>query len=244
MSKPKIVLLFSGGLDSTVLLSTLVGEYDVYALSINYGQKHARELASAMQIAAEYNNGSLIDKGGVWLKQLDLTECAELVNNSALTDPMTDIPEGHYTDKLMKSTVVPNRNMMMISLAASYAINIGAGAVAYAAHAGDHAIYPDCRPGFISKMRAVLRLCSFEPVELIAPFVEHDKTHIVNTGKLFDAPLHLTWSCYNGGDIHCGRCATCVERLEAFWKASVVDPVEYEDRESWSNLISGANTNA
>ena len=128
----------------------------------------------------------------------------------------------------MKATVVPNRNMMLLAVAAAVGIAEKAQAIAYAAHAGDHAIYPDCRPDFIIAMKGALELCDWNPVTLHTPYALWSKADIVREGALLGVPYHLTWSCYKGGEKHCGRCGTCVERIEAFQKALVEDPTVYE----------------
>ena len=127
----------------------------------------------------------------------------------------------------MKSTVVPNRNMIMLSLAAARAIAVGADGVAYAAHSGDHAIYPDCRPEFADAVAAALRICHYTPIELERPFVDMTKADIVRLGAELGVDFSKTWSCYKGGEKHCGKCGTCVERREAFRLAGVPDPTEY-----------------
>ncbi len=128
----------------------------------------------------------------------------------------------------MKATVVPNRNMILLALAAGWAISQKADAIAYAAHGGDHAIYPDCRPEFAEAMRHAIGLADWHRVELLRPFVTLTKADIVRRGAELGAPLGSTWSCYRGGARHCGRCGTCVERREAFALAGVPDPTDYE----------------
>jgi len=137
------------------------------------------------------------------------------------------VPAGHYTNETMKLTVVPNRNMIMLSVAIGWAVSGKADAVAYAAHAGDHTIYPDCRPAFIEAIRQAAALCDWHRVELLTPFVGKTKRDIVRLGAELDVPFGQTWSCYVGGEVHCGRCGTCVERREAFKSAGVDDPTVY-----------------
>ena len=127
----------------------------------------------------------------------------------------------------MKSTVVPNRNMILLSIAAGHALSIGAQQIAYAAHSGDHAIYPDCRNEFADAMAEAIRLCDWSPLELSRPFVDWSKADIVRRGAALKLPFETTWSCYKGGATHCGRCGTCIERREAFDLAGVHDPSEY-----------------
>jgi 7-cyano-7-deazaguanine synthase len=127
----------------------------------------------------------------------------------------------------MKSTVVPNRNMIFLSVATGHALSIKAGQIAYAAHSGDHAIYPDCRNEFADAMATAIELADWEKVTLIRPFVDWTKADIVRRGAALNVPFVKTWSCYKGGDVHCGRCGTCIERREAFDLAGVTDPTRY-----------------
>ncbi len=214
-----LVVVFSGGLDSTVLLSHLLHErHTVRALSIHYGQRHARELQAAQTIARKLS---------VEHRIADLRGLAPLLSGSSLTSDDLPVPEGHYAETSMKATVVPNRNMILLSVAAGWALSVGAEAVAYAAHGGDHAIYPDCRPEFADAVDAALRLADWKPMRLLRPFVGRTKADLVRLGAQLCAPLDLTWSCYCGGDLHCGRCGTCIERREAFHLAGVPDPTAY-----------------
>ena len=213
-----VVLCFSGGLDSTTLLYHLREQgREVLALSFDYGQRHRRELAVAARIAS---------LAGVEHRVADLRSITSLLGGSSLTDPTVPLPHGHYTHESMKATVVPNRNMIMLAVAAGWAIARRAGFVAYAAHSGDHAIYPDCREEFARAMGEAISLADWHCVKLLRPFVGWDKARIVRRGMALAAPLHLTWSCYEGGEVHCGRCGTCVERREAFRLAGLPDPSE------------------
>jgi 7-cyano-7-deazaguanine synthase len=157
----------------------------------------------------------------------DLRALAPLFGANALTDSHVAVPEGHYEEASMKATVVPNRNMLLIAVAASWAMSLKASSVAYGAHGGDHAIYPDCRPVFADALDKAIRLADWHEVSLERPFVGMDKTGIVRRGVELRVPLELTWSCYVGGDKHCGKCGTCVERKEAFIQAGVKDPTAY-----------------
>lgn len=215
----KAVIILSGGVDSTTLLYKLVREnYEVYALSFNYGQRHNKELEMAKKTC---------EKLGVNHKIVDISSIKELLKGNALTDNI-EVPEGHYNKKNMKITVVPNRNMIFLSLAIAYAINIGVEKVYYAPHSGDHAIYPDCRPEFIETMKKVAKLCDWKKIEIETPFINIDKGDIVMLGKELGVDYSLTWSCYKGGEKPCGKCGTCIERKEAFEKAGIKDPLEYE----------------
>jgi 7-cyano-7-deazaguanine synthase len=151
-----------------------------------------------------------------------------LLGGSALTDPSISLPEGHYAEDSMKATVVPNRNMILLSLAAGHAISLQFDTVAYAAHAGDHTIYPDCRPEFATAMDEALKLCDWNTVSLYRPFVQLSKHDLVRKGNELGVPFEKTWSCYAGNDKHCGKCGTCVERKEAFELVGLLDPTEYK----------------
>lgn len=215
----RTVLIHSGGMDSTVLLAHLVAEgREVHALSVDYGQRHRRELAAAAELCAHYRVSHRI---------ADLRGVTSLFGANALTDAQVAVPEGHYEEASMKATVVPNRNMLLIATAAAWAMALKAGAVAYGAHGGDHAIYPDCRPAFAEALDKAIRLADWHEVSLERPFVGWDKTAIVRRGAELGVPFALTWSCYVGGDRHCGKCGTCVERKEAFVRAGVLDPTVY-----------------
>lgn len=216
----KAVVLFSGGLDSTVLVYDLLNEgADLKLLSIDYGQRHEKELKSSSEIAE-----SLELKHEI----LRLPMLNNLLGGSALTDPSILLPEGHYAEDSMKATVVPNRNMILLSLAAGHAISLQFDTVAYAAHAGDHTIYPDCRPEFATAIDQALKLCDWNTVSLYRPFVQLSKHDLVRKGKELGVPFEKTWSCYAGNDKHCGKCGTCVERKEAFELVGLLDPTEYK----------------
>lgn len=224
-SKPDTVLIYSGGLDSTVLLYKLIHEgRKIAPLSIAYGQRHEKELEAAARIIAN-------------LRALNNPVAAHLIvaippvlfKGSSQTSVEIPVPLGHYAEETMKATIVPNRNMVLLALANAYAQSIGADLVTYAAHGGDHAIYPDCREDFVEAMDRAFFRSSWNPPRLTAPFLHMDKTAVVKLGAELNVPFHLTWSCYQGRALHCGRCGTCVERREAFALAGVDDPTGYEE---------------
>lgn len=216
-----VVVIYSGGMDSYTLLHLARARgFKVHALSFNYGQRHVRELECAASVA---------DSLGIPHKVIDIRAMNEVMSGSALTSGI-EVPEGHYEEDSMKSTVVPNRNMILLSLATGYAVTVGAGAVWYGAHGGDHAIYPDCRPEFVEKMDAVCRVANYEPVAIEAPFMALDKGEILAEGLKLGLDYRHTWTCYNGRARACGRCGSCVERLEAFAAQGVTDPLDYEER--------------
>lgn len=208
-------------MDSTVLLYQLLNAGDdVLALSIDYGQRHKKELECARSLCKDL---------GVEHRIADLTSLTPLLAGSSLTSPEIEVPEGHYAEDNMKATVVPNRNMILLSVATGWAISAGADSVSYAAHSGDHAIYPDCREEFAEGMNHVMGLADWQKVALDRPFVSLTKADIVKLGAELGVPFERTWSCYKGGELHCGRCGTCVERREAFYLAGIEDPTIYAD---------------
>jgi len=213
----KAVLILSGGLDSTTLLYDLLGQgYDVSALTFDYHQKHHREIRCAK---------ATCEKLRIPQKIVDISVLGDLAPSS-LTRGAWEVPEGHYAEESMKQTVVPNRNMVFLSLAASYAIGIGAQELFYAAHSGDHAIYPDCRPVFVSAMETALHLCDWKDLTLRVPYVHFTKGDIVKKGLALGVDYANTWSCYKGEERPCGKCGACTERREAFEVARARDPLE------------------
>ena len=218
-AKQKILVVLSGGMDSTTLLFHLLAEgHEVRGLGVDYGQRHRRELDAATLICSE---------AGIPYEIADLRALAPLMSGSALTDSKIAVPEGHYAADNMKATVVPNRNMLLLSVALARCVALDYDAVAYAAHAGDHTIYPDCRPEFAEAMEKAAHLCDYKQRGLLRPFVSWTKADIAKRGGELGVPYGLTWTCYKGLDLHCGKCGTCVERIEAFRLAGVSDPTEY-----------------
>lgn len=218
----KTVVIYSGGMDSYTALNYFVKERQdtVHALSFNYGQKHSKELAFAQLVCVKDLK--------IPHKLVNLKSIKDLLQGSALTSPTMQVPTGHYEDISMKQTVVPNRNMIMLSLAIGYAVSIMADSVAFAAHAGDHAIYPDCRPQFVAGMNQVAAIANYHPVSIQAPYLTLSKADIVRVGLSMGLDYSKTWSCYIGGETSCGKCGTCVERREAFELNHVEDPLPYE----------------
>jgi 7-cyano-7-deazaguanine synthase len=213
----KTVLILSGGLDSTTLLYELLAEkHEVYALSFDYGQRHVKEIGMAMHTCHHLQVPHRI---------VSLSSLTPLLSNSSLTNPDIPIPYGSYEEESMKLTVVPARNLIMSSIAIGYAANIGAGQVALGVHAGDHAIYPDCRPAFIYALNAVAHISHFTPINIYTPFMYETKGGIVKRGLKLGVDYSLTWTCYEGKDKPCGKCGACVERAEAFAANHVEDPL-------------------
>ena len=206
--------IISGGLDSAVLAYTLE---KLVLVSFDYGQRHVKEIEHAEAIARSL---------GLPLSVIDISTIGRMLSGSALTDDV-DVPDGRYDDKSMAVTIVPNRNAILLSIAYGVAVARGLDAVAIGVHAGDHAIYPDCRLEFIQQFEAMAQLATASHIAVVAPFVNKTKAEIVKLGNDLGVPFELTWSCYKGREIHCGVCGTCYERREAFELAGVVDPTIY-----------------
>ncbi len=223
-SSKAAVAIVSGGMDSVTLAHLLASEgYDLHLLSFDYGQRHRKELEFAALCA------SLL---GAQHDVVDLSSLTALLKGSALTDGGVAVPDGHYAQENMRVTVVPNRNAMMLAIAYAVAVAEGAMVVGAGIHAGDHAIYPDCRPAFAEAFDAMQRLAvegfGDPNLRLYTPFVDITKANIVTIGHRLGVDYAKTWSCYKGGEAHCGTCGTCVERKEAFDLAGVPDPTRYE----------------
>jgi len=215
----KIIVVLSGGLDSSVLLHHHLHRNDeVIALSVDYSQRHKKELQYARLQCEE---------AGVRHEIVDLSSVGRLFTGSSQTDPNVAVPLGHYEQETMKATVVPNRNMILLSVALGLAVTHKAAGVSYGAHAGDHAIYPDCRSEFVDALNAAAHLCDWHEVEIFRPFINKTKADVVKLGDELDVDFRRTWSCYQGWVFHCGQCGTCIERREAFYLAGVADPTPY-----------------
>ena len=217
------VVALSGGLDSTTLLARYADRgYRLLAVSVDYGQRHARELHAARAVAVYFAAEHLV---------VDLRAVGQLLSGSALTDPAVEVPSGHYEWDSMRATVVPNRNAIIANVLVGIGVARRAELVALGMHAGDHAVYPDCRPAFLTALQQLVAVANdgYDPPRVEAPFISTTKADIVRLGARLGAPLQLTWSCYRGGNRHCGICGTCYERREAFTLADVPDPTTYED---------------
>ncbi|ACS58031.1 7-cyano-7-deazaguanine synthase QueC [Rhizobium leguminosarum] len=227
----KTIVVCSGGLDSVTLAHKVAAEQQLIGLvSFDYGQRHRKELDFAARCASRL---------AVPYHIIDIASIGGHLSGSALTDNV-EVPDGHYAEETMKATVVPNRNAIMLAIAFGLAAAQKADAVAVAVHGGDHFIYPDCRPGFIDAFQHMQNeaLDGYANVKLLAPYVDASKAAIVVDGEKHGTPFSETWSCYKGGELHCGRCGTCVERREAFHLAGVPDPTEYEDQDFWRAAVS------
>lgn len=222
MNTRKTIVVLSGGMDSTTLLYRVLRgssrdkvKRQVKAISFDYKQKHRLELEKAKQTCQDL---------GVEHKIVDISFLQELISNSSLTSEMK-VPEGHYEDESMKKTVVPNRNMIMASIAIGWAVNEDYDEIALGVHAGDHAIYPDCRPEFVRALRKIAKIANYKPIKIYAPFLRMDKGDIAILGNKLGVDYSLTMTCYNGTEVPCGLCGACQERKEAFEKAKSNDPL-------------------
>jgi 7-cyano-7-deazaguanine synthase len=219
MKNNKVVVIYSGGMDSfTVLNKALKNGLEVFPLTFNYGQRHIKEIEYVRKVCKKLNLNHEI---------VDISAINHLLQGSALTSDI-DVPEGHYAEESMKATVVPNRNMIMLSLAIGYAISKKTYKVYFGSHSGDHAIYPDCRPEFVEKMNAVAKIANYQLVEITTPYLNKDKGQILADGLKMGLDYSQTWTCYNGRENACGKCGSCVERLEAFANNGAIDPLIYE----------------
>jgi len=226
----KTIVICSGGLDSVSLAHRVAADHDLAALlSFDYGQRHVKEVEHAAACAARL---------GVPHRVVDIRQIGAALSGSALTDNVA-VPDGHYAEETMKITIVPNRNAIMLAVAFGMAAAEKTDAVAAAMHGGDHFIYPDCRPGFMEAFQAMqdAALDGYAQVRLHTPYIDGSKADIVADGARHGVPFAETWSCYKGGEIHCGRCGTCVERREAFHLAGVADPTDYADPDYWQTAI-------
>lgn len=217
MEKDTLIVV-SGGMDSTTMLHEYASRIAL-AVTFNYGSNHnAREIE-----CARYNCALL----GIELVVVDMPFVGQLFESSLLSGADA-IPEGNYDDENMRSTVVPFRNGIMLSVAAGLAESRGLKHLMMANHGGDHAIYPDCRRGFVNAMSRAIAEGTYEHIDIIAPYTDITKTDIARRGAALGIDYSHTYSCYKGGERHCGRCGTCTERREAFAQAGVPDPTVYE----------------
>jgi 7-cyano-7-deazaguanine synthase len=215
----KVCVLLSGGMDSVVALYEAHQSHDVVAcLSFDYGSKHnAREIPFAALHASRLE----IPHHVISLDFINQLFKSDLLKSGGA------IPDGHYAEDSMKQTVVPFRNGIMLSIAAGFAESIDADAIVIAAHSGDHAIYPDCREPFMQAMCSAIQNGTYANLEILRPFIHHNKAGIARRGAELGIHFEETWSCYKGDEIHCGSCGTCVERREAFLHANLPDPTKY-----------------
>lgn len=211
-------MVLSGGMDSVTMLHEYASEIDL-AVNFSYGSNHnARELACA-RVHCEML--------GIELIEIDLSFIGRYFHSSLL-EGADAIPEGEYDFDNMKSTVVPFRNGIMLAAAAGLAESHGLDCVMIANHAGDHALYPDCRESFIKAMSKAIQEGTYEGITVKAPYTLLTKADIATRGKRLGLDYSTTYSCYRGGEVHCGRCGTCIERRQALANAGIVDTTIYE----------------
>lgn len=217
--KKKVVVLVSGGMDSVAALYQAHTEHTVVgAVSFDYGSKHNHK---EIPFAAWHCRQLSIPHRAISLDFVGQLFKSDLLKSGGA------IPDGHYEQQNMKQTVVPFRNGIMLAIAGGYAESIEAQDLVIAAHSGDHAIYPDCREDFMKAMGDAIRLGTYAAVEILRPFIHNTKAEIARRGHELGVDFAQTWSCYKGGDVHCGTCGTCVERREAFQLAGLSDPTVY-----------------
>ncbi|MCX6837144.1 MAG: 7-cyano-7-deazaguanine synthase QueC [Verrucomicrobia bacterium] len=216
----KTLVLLSGGMDSVTALHWARSEHEVVgAVSFDYGAKHNHR---EIPLAAWHCGQSSLHHDVIELDFVNRLFASDLLRSGG------EVPEGHYADENMKKTVVPFRNGIMLAIACGIAESRGAEGLVIAAHAGDHAIYPDCRESFMQSMASAMREGTYAKVELLRPFIHLDKAGIAKLGASLKVDYGQTWSCYKGGELHCGKCGTCVERIEAFALAGLDDPTVYD----------------
>ncbi len=205
------IIVLSGGMDSTTLLHERKNQIAL-AVTFDYGSKH-----NAREIECARKNCEML---GIEHLVIPLEFMGKYFKSSLLIGG-EEIPEGHYADENMKSTVVPFRNGIMLSIAAGLAESRGLKKVMLANHGGDHAIYPDCRPGFVAAMSEAIKEGTYDGIVIDAPYTNITKSDIARIGKSIGVDYNLTYSCYKGGEKHCGKCGTCVERMEALREAGI-----------------------
>ncbi len=225
MKMGKAVVLLSGGLDSTTTLAQAIADgNEVTALSFRYGQKHSKELTAASNVAKYYKIKHVI-------VDIDLS-----MFKSALTDNNIKVPENRDKSKMGKDipvTYVPARNIIMMSVAAGLCESVDADKIYIGANSVDYSGYPDCRPEFFKEFEKMINVgtkagVEGHPIKIMTPIQNASKADIVKLGKKLGAPLHLTWSCYEGGKKACGKCDSCQLRLKGFKEAGYEDEIEYE----------------
>lgn len=225
MNNVDCIAIVSGGIDSVTMLYSLVKEKrrKPYVISFDYGQRASKEIDMTRWHC---------EKLGL---EFDLIELPmkDILSNSALMQSDADLPNSDSKKESKKVTVVPARNLIMLSVVVGLAENNGIKEVYYAAHADDEEVYPDCRKEFVMSLSTTSYLATYTGVEIKAPFVEKYKSDIVRKGLILNVPFEMTWTCYKGGEKACGKCSSCQERIEAFKKNGAMDPVEYEIEVTW-----------
>ncbi|MCM1438999.1 MAG: 7-cyano-7-deazaguanine synthase QueC [Roseburia sp.] len=218
MREKNSVIILSGGMDSVTLLHNRHRDIAL-AVTFDYGANH-----NAREIECAKRNCEML---GIEHIIIPLSFIHDYFKSSLLSGADA-IPNGHYAADNMKSTVVPFRNGIMLAIACGIAESRGLSNVLIANHAGDHTIYPDCRESFIDAMNRAMLAGTYNGVSIIAPYTNIDKTHIAMIGREIGVDYSMTYSCYKGGEHHCGKCGTCVERREAMRDAGINDPTIYD----------------
>lgn len=213
------VIVLSGGMDSVTMLYEFRADIAL-AVTFNYGSNHNEREAECAALHCK--------RLGIEHLIIPL-DFMHRYFKSSLLEGADAIPEGNYDDENMKSTVVPFRNGIMLSIACGIAESRGLQHVMIANHSGDHAIYPDCRPAFVKAMSAAMSAGTYEGITVMAPFTDLTKTEIARHGAKLGINYAETYSCYKGGEHHCGQCGTCRERREALAAASIDDPTIYDE---------------
>lgn len=243
----KSLVLFSGGLDSTTALALAISdnpEGQIHTLSVYYGSKHnAREIKAANNVVAWYADLGV----NIRHNTINLIQIFKGAESALMPESDVEMPHLTYQQILEgegpSPTVVPYRNGIMLSIATARAIILGCSRVYAGMHATDanNSAYPDCTWPFLKAQGEAIRIGSYGAIELVTPFIDSaesmmTKEEVCAQGIGHNAPLHLTWSCYEGREKHCGICPTCIERIEAFKASLVIDPVEYEIPVDWGNI--------
>jgi len=226
------VIGLSGGMDSATLLGVLLDKgYEVYCCIFHYGSTHGPYETAAADSIIDYYQDAF--PGKLHKHNIDIKPVMAPFSSNLLVACEEEIPEGHYNQENMKKTIVPGRNLIFASILAGLAESIGASIVALGVHSGDHHIYPDCRPDFVEAVAQAVFLSSDGKVEVVAPLLFDDKESILQKGFSLHPPVpyHLTRTCYKNQEVSCGKCGSCRERLEAFDKIEVTDPIIYEGNE-------------
>lgn len=221
----KVVISLSGGMDSTTLLAYFKNKnYQIKCINFQYGSKHnLKELESISNIIKYYNiSYSIIDLNSIFTN----IQSALLISGDC-------IPEGHYEASNMSQTVVPGRNAIMTTISAAYAESNDFNYVMLGQHKGDHEIYLDCRKEFVESINNTIQLSTGGKVSILSPFIEKSKAEICKIGLDLKVPYELTTTCYNGRKFACGKCASCVERIESFLINKSIDPIQYETSIDW-----------